>query len=317
MRFGIVGAGPVGSILALHLVEAGQEVYLVDTWKEHLEAILKNGIELEGFRQGRQKVTGGFSSIAELGPVKPDYLILSVKACVLRAILKEVETILGPDTVVISLQNGLDTEELIAHGFSGNRIFRVVVNYAGNVTAPGKVAMSFFNKPNHIGCNCRKENCGHADELANILNGVYLDTKPENDIKRYVWEKTILNASLSPVSAVTGFTMREVMDSSETYRIVEMLLKECIMVAARAGYDFGPGFFNYCTAYLDKGGPHKPSMLVDIENKRETEIDFINGRIAFYGSLNNVPTPVNDTFTRLVKAVENTYLHPEKKRSVA
>ncbi len=314
MRFGIVGAGPVGSILALHLVEAGQEVYLVDVWKEHLDAILQDGIELEGFRQGRQKVAGGFATIAELGSVEPDYLILSVKACVLRTILKEVETILTPKTVIISLQNGLDTEELIAHGFSGNRIFRVVVNYAGNVTAPGRVSMSFFNKPNHIGCNCGEKNCGDVEELADILNGVYLDTRPESDIKRYVWEKTILNASLSPVSAVTGFTMREVMDSSETYRIVEMLLKECIVVAARTGYDFGPGFFNYCMAYLDKGGPHKPSMLVDIENERETEIDFINGRIAFYGSLNNVPTPVNDTFTRLVKAVENTYLHPMKKR---
>ncbi len=314
MRFGIVGAGPVGSILALHLSEAGQEVYLVDIWKEHLEAILRDGIKLSGFREGCEKVKAGFSSIAELAAVQPDYLILSVKACVLRRILPEVEKVISEKTVIISLQNGLDTEELIAHIFSGHRIFRVVVNYAGNVTAPGKVAMNFFNKPNHIGCNCKQEGCRHTAQLVEILNGVYLDTKYESDIKRYVWEKTILNASLSPVSAVTGLTMRQVMDSSETYRIVEMLLKECIMVAARAGYDFGPGFFNYCMAYLDKGGPHKPSMLVDIESKRETEIDFINGRIAYYGSLNNVPTPVNDTFTRLVKAFENAYLHPADKR---
>jgi 2-dehydropantoate 2-reductase len=308
MRFAIVGAGPVGSILAAHLMDAGQEVYLVDIWKEHLQTILTKGLTVSGFRDMQSAVTGGFESISQLGAVKPDFLFLSVKACVLRAVLKEVEDVVQKDTMIVSLQNGLDTEEVIAHAFNSHRILRVVINYAGNVTAPGKVAMNFFNKPNHIGCNCKTDPCEHAEHLADLLTSVYLDTRAESDIKRYVWEKTILNAALSPVSAVTGMTMREVMDSSETYRIVEALLQECIKVAALSGYDFGPGFFNFCMAYLDKGGPHKPSMLVDIESRRETEIDFINGRIAYYGSLNNVPTPVNDMFTRLVKALEHKYL---------
>ncbi len=310
MRYGIVGAGPVGSILAAHLVEAGQEVYLADIWKEHLEAIFSGGLQITGLRDVTVDVTGGFLKISDLADVKPDFLVLSVKACVIRQILHEVERVLSPDTVLVSLQNGLDTEELIAHAFNRHRILRVVINYAGNVTAPGRVAMNFFNKPNHIGCNCRQGICEHAGSVADLLNSVYLDTRPEADIKRYVWEKTILNAALSPISAVTGMTMREVMDSSETYRIVEALLQECIKVAALSGYDFGPGFFNFCMAYLDKGGPHKPSMLVDVEAGRETEIDFINGRIAYYGSLNNVPTPVNDMFTRLVKAFEHRHARP-------
>ena len=311
MKFAIVGAGPVGSILAAHLMHAGQEVYLVDTWKEHLQAILDQGLSVSGFRDMASRVTGGFESIAQLGAVKPDYLILSVKACVLRGVLKEAEEVVKKDTAIVSLQNGLDTEEVIAHAFKSQRILRAVINYAGNVTAPGKVTMNFFNKPNHIGCNCKDYPCERVTRLAELLTSVCLDTRVETDIKRYVWEKTILNASLSPVSAVTGMTMREVMSSSETCRDVEALLRECIKVAAFSGYDFGPGFFNFCMAYLDKGGPHKPSMLVDIEAHRETEINFINGRIAYYGSLNNVPTPVNDMFTRLVKALEHKYLDVE------
>lgn len=304
MRYGIVGAGPVGSILAAHLAEAGQEVYLVDTWEAHLDAILREGIRISGYREATVRVAGGFHDIAGLGPAKPDTIVLSVKASAIRPILHKVEEVLEPGTTIVSLQNGLDTEELIAHAFSRHRILRVVINYAGNVTAPGEVAMDFFNKPNHIGCNCRNGLCEHAAAVADLLSGVFLDTRPEADIKRYVWEKTILNAALSPISAVTGMTMREVMDSSETYRIVEALLQECIRVSERSGYDFGPGFFNFCMAYLEKGGPHKPSMLVDLEAGRETEVDFINGRIAYYGSLNDVPTPVNDMFTRLVKALE-------------
>jgi 2-dehydropantoate 2-reductase len=317
MRFGIVGAGPVGSILAAHLVEAKQEVYFADVWREHLEAILSQGLQITGVREMSAEVSGGFLRIADLRDVKPDFLVLSVKASIIRNILHEVEEVLAPETVIVSLQNGLDTEELIAHAFNRHRILRVVINYAGNVTAPGCVAMNFFNKPNHIGCNCKQDLCDHAGSVADLLSSVLLDTRSEPDIKRYVWEKTILNAALSPISAVTGMTMREVMDSSETYRIVEALLQECIKVAALSGYDFGPGFFNFCMAYLDKGGPHKPSMLIDVEKGQETEIDFINGRIAYYGSLNNIPTPVNDMFTRLVKAFEHRHRRPEgtKKRN--
>jgi 2-dehydropantoate 2-reductase len=305
LSFGIIGAGPVGSVLAAHLVEAGQEVYLVDAWKEHLDALLRDGVQISGYRDMHVRVAGGFERISDLAAVAPSYVLLSVKTCVLRKILHEVERILTPKTVLVSLQNGLDTEELIAHAFSRHRILRVVINYAGNLRGPGRIAINFFNKPNHVGCVCKDRRCDHAFELANPLNSVYLDTKVEPDIKRLVWEKTVLNASLSPVSAVTGLTMREVMTSSHTYRIVESLLKECIKVAARSGYDFGPGFFNFCMAYLEKGGPHKPSMLVDLECGRETEIDFINGRIAYYGSLHDVPTPVNDVFTRLVKRLES------------
>ena len=303
MRFGIVGAGPVGSILAAHLTGAGHDVYVVDTWKDHLEAIVHNGVEITGIRQMHERIAGGFEGIAELRDLQLDFLVLAVKACVLRRLLRDLSEVLGPEVVVVSLQNGLDTEEVIKHALNSHQIHRVVVNYAGNIMSPGKVVMNFFNAPNHVGCIC-KHSCHHADELAQVLTAAHLETRSQVDIKRYVWEKTILSAVLAPISAVTGMNMQEVMDMSDTYRIVESLLAECIQVAARSGYDFGPGFFNFCMDYLGKGGPHKPSMLVDIENGRETEIDFITGRVSFYGSLNHVPTPVNDMFTRLVKTVE-------------
>jgi 2-dehydropantoate 2-reductase len=317
MRFGFVGAGSVGSILAAHLVEAGQEVHVVDVWKEHLDAILRDGLQITGVRELKARVHGGYPQIADLAAVRPDIVVLCVKASVLRKVLHEIEEILSPETPIVTVQEGLDTEELIGHTFAGHPILRFVANYGGNVLGPGKVAINFFTKPNHVGCVCKDDPCDHGSSLAEILTGVYLDTKVEADIKRLVWEKTILNASMSPVSAVTGLTMHEVMESSHTYRIVESLMSESIKVAARSGYDFGPGFLNFCMSYLEKGGPHKPSMLIDLESGRETEIDFINGRISYYGSLNNVPTPVNDMFTMLVKTLESRALHDESTKTRA
>ncbi|MBM3266357.1 MAG: 2-dehydropantoate 2-reductase [Candidatus Sericytochromatia bacterium] len=308
MRIGIVGAGPVGSIAAAHLARAGQEVYLADIWQEQLRALTEGGVHVEGALQADEQVHGGFPRASDLAAVEPEYLILSVKACMLRSMLPELAKVVTPRTVLVSMQNGLDTEEILSHAFNHNKILRFVVNFAGKVLEPGRAYASFFHPPNHIGCACRKEDCEDAQELAGMLNGGGLQTTSQRDVKRYVWEKTILNSSLSPVSAITGLTMREVMETPDTRSIVDSLLSESIKVAARVGYDFGPGFFEYCISYLERGGPHKPSMLMDVEARRETEIAFLNGRIAYYGDLVGVATPMNDMFTRLVRTLEHRYL---------
>ncbi|MBI6545259.1 MAG: 2-dehydropantoate 2-reductase [Cyanobacteria bacterium NC_groundwater_1444_Ag_S-0.65um_54_12] len=290
--------------MAVHLMKGGHEVFVVDVWQEHLAAILQDGIFLAGLREEQAKVSGGFNRISALATVKPAVVVLAVKACLLPRILPEVGAILDPAATVVSFQNGLDTAELIAQTLSEHRIFRVVINYAGSIVSPGRIHMSFFHQPNHIGCVCQTKDCHHADELADILTAAALETRAEADIKHYEWEKTIRNAVLSPVSAVTGLTMSAVMAGTHTAQLVADLLEECIAVASKNGYDFGADFFTACWEYLRKAGPHKPSMLVDIENKRETEIDFMNGRIAHYAALAHVPAPLNETFTRLVKALE-------------
>lgn len=308
MRVGIVGAGPIGSIAAAYLAKAGQEVHVADVWREQIEALAVAGIHVEGALETHQHIAGGHAQAADLAVVEPDFLVVAVKACVLRSLLKELAKAVTPRTVIVSMQNGLDTEEVLAHAFDQNTILRFVVNFAGKVLEPGRVRATFFHPPNHLGCACRKEGCDNAHELAGLFTAAGLPTAPQRDIKRYSWEKTILNSALSPVSAVTGMTMREVMGAPDTRQIVEKILAEAIRVAARVGYDFGPGFFEHCIEYLDGGGPHKPSMLMDVEAKRETEIAFLNGRIAYYGDLHGCPAPHSELITHLVKAVEYRYM---------
>jgi 2-dehydropantoate 2-reductase len=205
---------------------------------------------------------------------------------------------------VISYQNGIGNEEFLAKYFGKDRAMRVAINYAGNVVGPGKIRMSFFHKPNHIGCMCGTSICGHAIELAELMTSVGLETEPTAEIKRLTWRKTILNAALSPVCAVLAQTMSSVMEFPPARELVEALLWESISVARAAGFDYGEGFFDDCVKYLATAGPHKPSMLVDIENGMPTEIDFINGKIASVGQELQVPVPLNTTMTALVKARE-------------
>ena len=113
-----------------------------------------------------------------------------------------------------------------------------------------------------------------------------------------------MNACMNPVCAVTGMTMAQAMNDPIVFGIVDALVKECVKIARANEILLGWDYYNYALDYMRNAGDHKPSMLMDIENKRRTEIDFINGKFIEYGQRAGVPTPFNTTIRALVKAVE-------------
>jgi 2-dehydropantoate 2-reductase len=139
-----------------------------------------------------------------------------------------------------------------------------------------------------------------------------LVTEFTTDIKRYEWEKVILNAALSPVCALTRKLMKDMMDFEVTEGLVEELLREGIRVAEAAGVTFDEGFFEHCVQYLRKAGYHKTSMHVDVERGSPTEIGWINGKIVEQGRALGIETPYNSTITALVKGVEMKSEAPEQ-----
>jgi 2-dehydropantoate 2-reductase len=304
-KYLLLGLGPAGSILGAHLAGAGFPVYGIDIRPDITEAIRRDGITLSGFTAIQSQLTQCCNSVDELETRDFDYVVIAVKTPFMASAVSMIEQLEG-DFKVISLQNGLDNEEFLSRHFGKDRVLRIVVNYAGILHEPGHVEMTFFHKPNFVGCVCEEEGCMDGQLMATDLTVANLDTKSVDDIKRFTWRKTILNASLSPVSSVMGLTMAEVMNSKEGYQLVEMLLKECIAVAGAAGYDYGEGFYDHCLDYLARGGHHKPSMLIDLENHSPTEIDYINGMVDSYGYELNVPVPVNTVLTALVKARERS-----------
>jgi 2-dehydropantoate 2-reductase len=304
-KFGIIGAGPVGSIMAAHLAKAGHSVTLIDILKAHMDEIKRNGLSITGVKE--IKVPFLQSNICygidELSKKKLDYLFISVKASVLPQILPILKQVAKPGITYISLQNGLDNEELIAEIFGKNNTLRIVVNYAGNLIDNGKVRMSFFNPPNYIGTIDPKAE-KKAKEIADIITKADLKTTFTKDIKRYEWEKIILNAALSPVCALTRRTMKQMMEFKDTRNLAEAILRESIEVAAANGIHYEPNFLKFCMSYLDKAGHHRTSMHVDIEKNNPTEISFINDKIVKYGKKKGIPTPINSTIVSLIRGSE-------------
>jgi 2-dehydropantoate 2-reductase len=304
-KFGVLGIGPVGGIMAAHLAKAGHDVTIIDIMQAHMDEIKNNGLSITGLMElnasfPKDNICYG---IDELNDKKIDMLIISVKASFLPQILPMLKQVEKPGMTFIALQNGLDNEELIADVFGKENTLRIVVNYAGNLIDNGKIRMSFFNAPNYIGMidpSAEKK----AKELAEIISAAGLETDFTPEIKKYEWEKIILNAGLSPVCALTRRTMKQMMEFKSTRSLTESILREGIEVAAANGIHFKPDFLEFCMKYLDKAGHHRTSMHVDIEKKNPTEIDFINNKIVKYGEAKGIPTPVNSTIVSLIKGSE-------------
>lgn len=307
---GIIGLGPVGSILAAHLASGGVDVVVEDIAKELLVKIRKDGLRVSGIRELSARVDKVAGSSAELIEFEPDIVFIATKACFLNSILAELKPVCTPRMRVVSFQNGLNNECLIAETLGIKTAYRVVINYAGNSVGPGDVRMNWFQPPNYVGAFRR--GLYTTDEttkrIADVMTTCGLTTEEVSDIKRHVWEKTILNSALCSVCALTGQTMKEAMEFEFSHGLTVRVLEEGLAVAKADGYDFGEDALDRFTSYLEKGGAHKPSMLVDVENKRMTEVDFLSGAIVGYGERYGVGTPVNDVLTRLLKSLESTYL---------
>jgi len=303
MKIAVIGVGPVGAILAGHLAANGEDVRIVDILRNHVDIIREEGVHIGGMLDMTVKVPKTSYAISELKDMDLDVIFICVKASFLPIIIRDLKEVYRPGTKVICYQNGLDNELQIAESFGDANTLRVVINYAGNFIADGKVTMNFFHKPNWIGV-MTEDNIEFADRIAAMLTNADLETEYTDAIRTFVWEKVILNAALAPVSAITGMTMKEVTTFDDTIEMMKELLREGITVAEKDGCHFKDGFFDHCVWYLEQAGHHKPSMLIDIENRSPSEIDYLNARICHHGDNYGIPVPVNRTITQLIRALD-------------
>ena len=305
-RVGIVGLGPVGMILAVKLQQSECEVSLCVRNDVRRNKILREGIRLENVFQESGFFSHVFENIEELSELDLDFLVLAVKSYHVPALLSKVAALNSEKLTVISAQNGIDTEQLLLPAFGESKILRMVLNFAGIQINPNTIKVSFFNPPNYIGSinDSRKR---QAEIFANLLNQSNLTTEVTNsfDLVKRVWHKTILNSSLSALCGVGRLTMAEAMADPETVELIEQTINEAVVVAEKEKIIFQNDFIRECMRYLKKGGDHFPSLAQDLINGRETEIDFLNGKIVAYGRKHYVRASLNLSFANMVSAMTN------------
>jgi len=316
-KIAVVGAGPVGSILAAYLSRGGHEIAVIDVFKPCIDKIREDGIQIEGFATFQTPIARTFDSVegAAKAGERFDIVFVCVKAPINQVIAGALPSILAQGGAVAVFQNGLDTEASILAACGPSKTLRGVVNYAGNAKGLGHIHMTFFNGSNFVGPAKRGDAAAEAKagELAALMTAAQMTTEYSDDVQRFVWAKSIRNAGLMPISALTGMDMAEVMESQTSLRLLELLLKEQIAVAANAGYAFDEQYYKDTLAYYRKAGHHMPSMYDDIIHHRQTEVGFLNHRIAEIGEQKGVPVPYNRAVADLILCIDE--IRSARKRS--
>ena len=245
-KIGIIGLGPVGLVLAAHLQEAGCEIHICDVEKKKINLIRSNGIELSGKIEKSTFFKRVYSSLSELLDQEIDILISAVKAYHVDSVLDQIKEQVHGNLFLLSAQNGIDIREKYTSHFDESQILRMVVNFAGNLHSPNVVNVTFFNPPNYI-ASVDDSRTDVAEWLSETLTSANLETLTKDSfvIADKIWEKTILNAALSPLCAIARLTMKEAMDHPDTLEIIEQI-KEIkgihgVHIMAVAWEDIVPG----------------------------------------------------------------------------
>jgi len=302
-KFAVIGAGPVGCIVAAFLARGGYAVTLCDVQAKLLAAAQDPGICLTGADAFQIRMADTQTRIDALAADPPDVVIVTVKATALPIIASALEGFIVEGRYVVSWQNGIDTELVLAERLGKKQVMRAVVNYGCILEGPAQVRLAFHHRPHYLQ-ELDPASREAALGICHALTECGLDTHHTEQIRNMVWTKTVNNSCMNPVCAVTGKTMFEVINDPIVFALVNSLLKEGVQVARANELMLGPDYYIECLDYIRGAGQHKPSMLQDIEAKRQTEIDYINGKIIEYGERAGVPTPYNTTLRSLVKALE-------------
>jgi 2-dehydropantoate 2-reductase len=302
MKIAIVGAGAMGSVYAGLLGSAGNEVWAIDPWDEHVAAIREHGLRVEGASGDRVVPVGATSDPVEVGEV--DLVVIATKAMEVRAAAESARALLGPQTVVLPIQNGLGSSEVVADVLGAER---VVVGIAGgfgaSVVAPGHV--------HHHGMELVQlgEANGPAssrvERIAEAWRAAGFTVQAEDDVQRLVWEKLICNVCFSGTCTVLGWTIGDVMDDPHAWSVASACAREAYEVAVAGGIALGfEDPVGHAAAFGRRIRGARPSMLLDRLAGRPSEIDAINGAIPPRAASVGLEAPANAIVTALVKAGE-------------
>jgi len=302
-KFAVIGAGPVGCTVAAFLSRGGYEVTLCDIVPQLLAPALDPGIILEGVDSFQAKVAKTTTRVEDLLNDPPDVIFITVKATALPLIASALEGFATEGRYVISWQNGIDTELELAQHLGSRAVMRGVVNFGCVPLRPGHIRLAFHHRPHYLQ-ELDPASGDAALGICKVLTECGLDTQHTDQITNMVWRKTVLNSCMNPICAVTGMTMVEIINDPITFNLVDALIKEGIAVARINEFSLGSNYYPYGISYIKNAGNHKPSMLQDVEARRRTEVDYINGKIIKYGAQAGIPTPYNIMIRGLVKALE-------------
>jgi 2-dehydropantoate 2-reductase len=304
MRICIVGSGAVGSLFAANLAQLDDvEVWAYDASREHVDAINAKGLRLSGAGEvvGRLRATADAQELPLC-----DFGIVATKAMHTESAIRATAHAFR-DGSVATVQNGLGNEETLAEHVE--RVIRGTTFPAGKILEPGHVQWDVKGDTTLGPYEPQPAPFEAIERLAEACTRGGMPTHAVRDARGSQWRKVIFNGSTNPMGALTGLTHGRVCERPDLRALVSGLVDEGKAVAAAQGIvlDADPEELIDHAAKPEVAYGHKASMLQDVEARRATEVDYLNGGIVRFGLEHGVPTPLNQAIWALVKGVEQSW----------
>lgn len=304
MKIAIIGAGAMGSRFGYMLQQSGNDVFLVDTWKEHVNTINKNGLLIEENNKLNSIKIPIF--LPEEAIEIPELIILFTKSMGLKSMLKSINKIIGKNTKVLCLLNGLGHNETISEFVDMKNIFMGVTLWTSELIGPGHVKLTGNGNLEIQNLDPTMEDT--AKKICQTLNNANLNAVYSKNVVLSIWKKACINGVLNSTCTILDCNIEEFGQLKNSKKIITKIIQEFSQIANKYNIflNIDEIIKNVEQTYdPNEAGEHFPSMHQDlIQNHRLTEIDYINGYISKKGKEFDISTPYNDLLTMLIHSKE-------------
>ena len=308
LNVAVLGAGAMGCLFGGLLAEKGLKVTLIDVWKEHIDAINKNGLKMDGFGGDRFIKISATNDPKSISPV--DVVIVMCKATALEQALTNAKSIVGDKTVLMSFQNGIGHEAIMQNIVGIDKVLGGTTTQASNILGPGHIK-NHASLPSWIG----EYEGGLSDrvkDIAETFTAHGLETIASDNVKKRKWMKLFALTAVGPLSAIFDMHHTELYVTNKESKLARELGKQIILetrkVAQADGVEVSEDeCLEMFLKIVDSNQTNKSSMAFDIQYKRKSEIDFINGSVSNIGKKHGVPTPLNDMLYKIIKVKEGSF----------
>ncbi|MES2511741.1 MAG: 2-dehydropantoate 2-reductase [Pseudomonadota bacterium] len=304
MKVAIVGCGAMGSVYAGLLADAGNEVLVVDGWQAHVDAICANGLRIEGASGDRTLKLRAWTAAPD---EQVDLVIVAAKAVQVADAAKTAARMLGPDTLVLTIQNGLGSADIVAEAVGRDRLaVGIAAAFGASMRGPGHA--------HHNNMNAVKMGAyaglaaARLEDIATLWRAAGFNAEATDNVAAMQWEKLICNVAFSAPCALTGLTVGEAMDDPDIGPLGMAASLEAWQVARARKVAINvsdPEAF--VRAFGERVRGARPSVLLDHDARRRSEIDVINGAVPREAAKCAMPAPVNAGLTALVRQKERDF----------
>ena len=294
-KIAVVGAGSVGSLVALRLFECGNDVFLYDYNPVRAEKISQQ-LELLPLGEDEPKkmrihVLSDKDRLREA-----NIAVVAVKSYSLLSVIELLKEVLNPDCLIVTLQNGLSVRPLFLESFDSSRVYSAVTNIGANklsdtlVKETGQGITYLEKKEYSAAISSLLANSGFTVELA-------------EDISRIIWQKAAINCAINPLGAILQLKNGALAENTELLTLMSDIAGEVEEVARAAGHDISQDWTRTLAEICVKTAENYNSMAQDVQRGKKTEIDALNGAVCKTAEKLSLKAPLNSAFAALVRAL--------------